>query len=153
MQSFDFEDNQMKSTTTFLFLFLSYLTHAQKLIQSDYEKGYVKDGKKYSVWQYFNHDKQVELVINHTTGKVMYVIPDTSAYVIFKNGEWITSKVDLHPMPITGFQNFYLHILDTLKYPAKDFKNGLGGKVVLAFDVDTLGSIPPISETKINFES
>jgi protein TonB len=130
----------MKLRITFLFLSISSTLYAQELIQNDYEKGYVKDGKKYSLWQYFNANKEVELSINHTTGRVMYVIPDTSAYVIFKNGEWITSKLDVHPIPITGSHNFYLAILDTLKYPAKDYGNGLEGKVVTSFEIDTLGN-------------
>jgi protein TonB len=122
-----------------LFLLVSSTLNAQELVQTDYEKGYVKDGKRYSVWQYFNSNKEVELTINHTTGRVMYVIPDTSSYVIFRNGEWVSSKLDVHPIPVTGYRNFYQAISDTLKYPRKDFKNGLEGKVIITFDVDTLG--------------
>jgi periplasmic protein TonB len=122
------------------FLLASSILHAQELIQTDYEKGYVKDGVRYSIWQYFNSKKEPELVINHSTGKVMFISKDTSNYVIFKNGQWMTSKLNIHPIPTTGFRNFYQAIIDTLKYPVKDFKNGLEGKVVITFDIDTLGS-------------
>ncbi len=120
-------------------LLVCHMLQAQELHQTDYEKGYIKNGIKYSVWQYFNSSKEVELVINHSTGRIMYVIPDTSYYVIYKNETWIVSKLDVHPIPIVGYQNFYLKLLDTLTYPAKDYKNGLEGKVVATFDVDTLG--------------
>jgi protein TonB len=130
----------MNRRIAFLFWLASAALHAQELIQTDYEKGYVKDRKRYSVWQYFNSNKEVELVINHTTGKVMYVIPDTSNYVILKDGEWITSKLDVHPIPTNGFHNFYQAILNTLKYPYKGLRLGLEGRVFVSFDVDTTGA-------------
>ncbi|MBI1770489.1 MAG: TonB family protein [Bacteroidetes bacterium] len=133
----------MKLVIVFLLLASNFSIHAQELIhtlvQTDFEKGYVKDGKKISVWQYFNSKKEPELVINHTTGRVMFISKDTANYVIFKNGEWVNSKLDIHPIPIAGTHNFYRLITDTLKYPLKDFKNGLEGKVVITFDVDTSG--------------
>ncbi len=131
----------MRLSITFLLLIsisISILC-AQELRQTDYEKGYVKDGKKYSVWQYFNASKEVELSINHTTGRVIYIKPDTTKYVIFKNGEWTTSKLDICSIPTTGFHNFYKAISDTLKYPSEDYKKGLEGKVVTTFEVDTVG--------------
>jgi|GEM_PF-3515444 len=130
---------KIKLRILFLFLSVTSLLNAQELIQTEYEKGYIKDGKKYSVWQYFNANKEVELAINHTTGKVMYIIPDTSYYVIFRNGKWVASKLDLHPVPVTGYYNFYGAVSNTVVYTSKDYKNGLEGNGILLFDVDTMG--------------
>lgn len=67
-------------------------------------------------------------------------LSDTSEYVIFKNGEWVSSKLDIHPSPITGYKNFYQTILEALKYPEKGYKNNVEGKVFITFEVDTIGS-------------
>ncbi len=125
----------------FVLLICSSVLHAQELFKTDWEQGYVKDGKKYSVWQYFNADKEPELVINHSTGKVMFLSKDTSEYVINKNGEWVNSRLDIHPMPIEGSYNFYKVLRDSIKYPSKNWKIKSEGKVVVLFEIDTLGAM------------
>lgn len=113
---------------------------AQELIQTDFERGYAKDGQKVSVWQYFDSSKKPELVINHTSGKVMFVSKDTSDYSILKNGQWLDSKLEVHPVPIRGTVNFYEDLKYQLTYPEEDLKAGLQGKVLVLFEVDTLGN-------------
>src|SRR5260221_593512 len=125
--------------TLILLLFTSSL-RSQELVQTDFEKGYVKDEKKVSVWQYFNSKKEPELVINHTTGRVMFISKDTTDYVILKNGEWVNSKLDVHPVPIEGSQNFYQAIRNAVNYTAKDFRNNIEGTVMALFEIDTTGS-------------
>jgi TonB family protein len=132
--------NIMRQRIIFFLLIFSSILRAQELRQTDYEKGYVKDGKRYSVWQYFNSKKEVELAINHTSGKVMYIIQDTSDYVIFKDGEWGTSKLDVHPIPITGSYNFYEKLSKGIDYPDITYVNRIEGKIIVLFDVDTLGN-------------
>ena len=129
----------MKINIAAFFLAVGSVSYAQELVQTDYEKGYIKNGVRYSVWQYFNADKEPELSINHSNGKVLFISRDTSDFVILKNGEWVFSKLDIHPVPITGTINYYRAIMDTLNYPTKDYDAGLKGKVVAAFEVDTLG--------------
>lgn len=133
---------------SFLFLFIATTVSAQELIQNDFEKGYVQDGKKISVWQYFNDKKEVELSINHSTGRVMYVKADSSDFIIYKDGHWVSSKLSFPPIPITGYTNFYLGVLDTLKYPLKDYDGGLEGRVTITFDVDTTGVIGNVRISK-----
>jgi TonB family protein len=131
----------MKLSITALLICLNFLIHAQELIKTDWEQGYVKDGKKYSVWQYFNSKKEPELVINHTTGKVIFISKDTTDYVIFKDGQWVASKLDVHPVPIEGTQNFVRSIFEKI-----DESNQFGNvheylEIILNFDVDTLGRL------------
>lgn len=124
-----------------LLLLICSQSFAQELIQTDFERGYVKDGKKISVWQYFlDSEKQPELVINHSNGKVIFISKDTSDYIVFKNEQWVKSKLDIRPVPVAGTNNFYQSIVDTLKYPSKDFEEGLEGRVVITFEVDTTGA-------------
>ncbi len=118
---------------TIFLLLTSIAAYSQELIQTDFEKGYVKDGVKYSVWQYFNANKEVELAINHTTGRVLYVIKDTSDYIIFKDGQWTTSKLDIHPIPLEGSLNFFQAINAKIQYPPKDLLKKNMGKVIVNF--------------------
>jgi TonB family protein len=131
-------DRNFNSVPVGLFSYIKR-NYTPVLIQNEFEKGYVKGGAKYSVWQYFNSKKQVELVINHSTNKVMYIIPDTTAYVVLRNAEWVSSKLDIHPIPITGFHNFYSSISEVLDNKIMDCKGTGGGRVVFSFEVDTLG--------------
>jgi len=124
-----------------LLLLINSSVFSQELYKNDFEKGYVKDGIKVSVWQYFDSKGEPELAINHSTGKVIFISKDTTDYVVYKNGEWVSSKLDVRPMPISGTHNFFQAIRDTLKYPVKDFMNGLQGKVIASFEVDTLGAM------------
>ncbi|HTH55075.1 MAG TPA: energy transducer TonB [Cyclobacteriaceae bacterium] len=112
----------------------------EALIQTDFEKGYIKDGQRISVWQYFDLARKPELIINYASGKVMFLSKDTSDYFILKNSQWVASKLDVHPVPITGSVNFYNDVKNKIIYPQKDFEAGLEGKVIVLFEVDTLGN-------------
>ncbi len=86
--------------------FLLPKVSAQQLVSTEYEKGYLKKGKKFSVWDYYNGRHELELKINHSTGKVYYLKPDTTDYVIFDNGQWTRTKLQFYPTPTTGYRNF-----------------------------------------------
>lgn len=131
----------LQMTRAILFLTLACNSlFAQELIKTEYEQGYVKDGKRISVWQYFDQWKMPELVINYASGRVMFISKDTSDYFILKDSRWVASKVDVHPVPITGSFNFFHDVKERIIYPEKDFKGGLEGKVVAIFEVDTIGN-------------
>jgi TonB family protein len=114
--------------------------HTPTLRQTDFEKGYVKEEMKYSVWQYFNPKKEVELVINHSTGRLIYEIPDTSSYLVFNNGEWVASKLDVRPIPVTGFHNYYESVLDALGRSVKLCRDESRTRILVSFEIDTAGS-------------
>jgi hypothetical protein len=100
-----------------LLCFLSGSLHAQVLVSNEYERGYAKDGKKYQVWYYYNDKKEVELSLNHTTGKVYFLKEDTTAFVIIENGEWVNRKIRVYAIPIGGYSLFYQTLRRTLRYP------------------------------------
>jgi TonB family protein len=114
--------------------------YVPQLVSNDYSRGYLKGNAKYSVWQYFNSNKQVELVINHTAGKIMYQIPDSTSYIVFKDGGWSNSKLDIRPMPTNGFHEFYSSVNDELPYRGYLKCPSVGNKIAsVIFEVDTLG--------------
>ena len=132
---------------TILFtIFLLPKTLAQELVSTKYEKGYMKDGKKISVWEYYNYppkydgldkDKlELELKINHNNGKVYYLRPDTTDYVIFYNGRWISTKLQFYPIPEIGHFNFLNRMIPGLNYL---WEASPEGEVIIMFEVDTMG--------------
>lgn len=130
----------MKIAITTLLLCLNFLIQAQELVKTDWEQGYVKDGMRYSVWQYFNSKKEPELVINHSTGKVMFISKDTTDYVIYKESQWIKSKLDIHPVPIEGTHNFNDKLRRCINYSDSLYSKRKEGKAIVLFEVDTLGN-------------
>src|SRR5258706_11474765 len=79
----------------------------RKLVDADIEKGFMRGNIKIGVWNYMDSNKGVELEINHTDGKVIYQRPDSSTYFIERDGSLEKTKLDVRPMPIVGFRNFY----------------------------------------------
>lgn len=129
----------MKTFFLFLPLFLCHHLHSQKLIQNKHEKGYVKDGNKYSIWEYYDSDGNLELKINHNNGKILYIKKDSSDFVIFKNGEWQNQKLKVYPIPETGWINFYSYLGQNLNYPKEARISGYEGLVMVMFEIDTSG--------------
>lgn len=138
----------MKKFLLCLFLILSSALSAQELITNKFEKGYVVDGIKDSVWEYYNNNEELELKIDYTTGNVFYLREDTTKYVIFKDGRWIKEKLRIYPIPVEGYHNFYSVILQNVEYPAEARNNKIEGKVLVMFEIDTLGF--PANYTIVN---
>lgn len=112
-----------------------------KLVSTDYERGYFKLNAKYSTWQYYNAKKEVELVVNHSTGKVMFQLPDSTDYAVSKDGAaWIKSRLSVRPMPEVGFRKFYATVNEELPYRSY-IKCKVTDKKIFSvfFEVDTLG--------------
>ena len=112
---------------------------AQEQVTAPYEKGYLQDGKKVLVWDYLDFNKQLEIKVNHTTGKIYYQKPDTSDYVIFDQGEWTRAKLRSYPIPMTGYRSFSVWMIGNLSYPIQLRRDGVGGEVNIMFELDTAG--------------
>lgn len=119
---------------------------AQELVSTKYEKGYLKDGKKISVWEYYNYrqnidrfendELELELKVNHNTGKVYYLRPDTTDYVIFYNGRWTSTKLQFYPLPEIGHWNFANRLIPSLRHMMETSPEG---EVIVMFEIDTTG--------------
>ena len=112
---------------------------SQELISTEFEKGVVKNGLKYSVWEYYDINRDLELKIDHNNGNVYFLKADTSQYVIEKDGEWIEEKLRIYPIPIDGHYNFRQRIRRNIRYPASARREGIFGMVMVMFEVDTTG--------------
>jgi len=124
----------------FLLCFLlPFRIFSQTQVSNEFEKGYVKDGLKYSMWEYYTIDGELELKINHSTGKVYFLKEDTSKYVIRKNGDWVEEQLRIYPIPIDGYYNLHNKLKRNIRYPLEARRAGIDGEVLVMFEVDTAG--------------
>ncbi|HEX8040062.1 MAG TPA: leucine-rich repeat domain-containing protein [Chryseosolibacter sp.] len=117
----------------------TYSVLSQSLVSDDYQRGYLKDGVKYSVWEYYDAEKNLELKIDHTTGNVLFRQPDTSSFVIFKDGNWTQRRLEQYPIPIDGYNSFYRKLFMNFREPITGTGQPDEGTVSVMFDVDTTG--------------
>ena len=103
-------------TICLLLCTVAHSVFSQILVSDDYQKGYLKDGVKYSVWEYYEAKKSLVLKIDHTTGKVYFLKPDTSSFVIFKDGKWTKRRLEQYPIPMEGYNNFYTQLFMNFRH-------------------------------------
>ena len=112
----------------------------QKYISNEYQKGYLKEGHKVSFWEYYDYKGNLELKMNYENGQVLYLKPDTSEYVIKKNGEWVSQKLKVYPKNIGSSFFLYKDIGVSINYPANASKNLIEGYVYISFEIDSTGA-------------
>jgi TonB family protein len=117
---------------------------AQDLVSNEIEKGYWKDGRKFSIWEYYTANKELEFKIDHTTGRVYYLRPDTSRFAILRDSAWRMEPLRIYPIPIDGYQNLYKNVRDKLLYPQKARLNAIEVQIYVMFDVDEAGHVTDI---------
>lgn len=111
----------------------------QDYIDRKYEKGYAKDGMKIGFWEYYRSDEELEIKYSHTSGKVVYMRPDTSEFVIFKNNQWVSQRLQVYPIFIGSTVYYYKDLAMELDYPAKARDRNFQGTIYISFEIDTLG--------------
>ncbi|MCD4794537.1 MAG: energy transducer TonB [Bacteroidales bacterium] len=130
----------MKKVFTVLFILSYFNLSSQELISNDLMKGHVQDGKRVSVWEYYDGSGDLVIKIDYNTGNIFYLKKDTTDFVIKKGGNWIKQKLTIYPTPIEGFYNFRRSLAEQVIYPDEARERGIRGKVYVIFEVDTTGS-------------
>jgi len=104
-----------------------------------YEKGVLDHGYKKGVWEYYDKTDELSLKINYDNGKLIYLIPDTSEYVIKKNFEWVKSKLDIQPRYLGSMAEFNKILMQNINYPATARRMKTEGTFYFVFEIDTTG--------------
>ena len=112
---------------------------AQDLVSTEIEKGYVKDGKKFSIWEYYTGTKQLEFKIDHTTGRVYYLREDTSRFTVLRDSAWVMQSLRVYPIPVDGYQNLYKSVRENMRYPEEARQRGVEALAYVMFEVDEKG--------------
>ncbi len=122
------------------FLLTSLSVDAQETyVNKGYEKGMMNGIYKTGSWQYYDSSGTLDMEIDYDKGVLTYLRRDTSEYIIFKNGEWVSSRLDIPPRFIGSWVEFYDILNKSLDYPAQARYRDVVGKVYITFEVDTTG--------------
>lgn len=125
--------------------FLIKLAKASKenyqMVSSDYEKGQMVDGSRVGIWQYFDQPGELALKVDYSTGKLLYIRKDSSAYVIKKNDHYELSQVDIAPRFIGSMNTFYSSHMKEVQYPLDAVKQSMVGTMHILLEIDTAGLI------------
>ncbi len=118
---------------------------SKELYSNDFMNGYIQDGKKVSIWEYYDEKGDLVIKIDYDTGNIFHLKKDTSDFVIKKDDNWIKKKINIYPTPIEGFYNFRRTIAKQVIYPPEAGEREIRGKVYVIFEIDSAG-------TSTNFE-
>jgi hypothetical protein len=129
-----------------LFIFAELSVFSQSgFVNRGYEKGELKNGYKTGVWQYYDSTGVLELEVDYSTGKLLQLERDTSKYLIYKDGQWVWSELDIHPRYIGSSVEFYNILSENVDYTVQAWYRDIVGTEWVLFEVDTNGKA-------INFE-
>jgi hypothetical protein len=123
-----------------LIIFPFMVAHAQRTaVNKGYEKGEMEGIYKVGTWQYFDSTGTLDLEVDYDRGMLNYLQPDSSEYVLYLDGEWVRTSVDIPPRYIGSWVEFYDILNNSLDYPMQARYRDVVGKVYISFEVDTTG--------------
>lgn len=114
-------------------------------INRGYEKGALTNGYKTGSWQYYDSAGNLELEVDYTTGQLLQLERDTTDYVIWENGAWVWSDVDIQPRYLGSSVEFYNILNEHVDYTVQAWYRDVVGTEWIQFEVDTNGKA-------VNFE-
>jgi protein TonB len=136
----------MKKLLLFVVLALlcSFSAQAQKLRKTEWESGLLDKGAKVGVWEYYAYTRDGRQVItqkyDHTTKKLVFFrdFDDVAYPVRTAAGTWNREHLTQPPLFLGG-DAALAPFVSKLNYPVQAESRNIQGKVVVAFEVDTLG--------------
>jgi hypothetical protein len=123
-----------------LLLLSNCLTFCQEFLISDnIEKGYIKDGNKINIWEYYDKEGNTIFKFNHSTGELIYIKQESTKYLLDIDNEWIYTTTNIPPTYIGSENEFYRNIARKLYYPAYALESSIEGYMYISFIVDSTG--------------
>lgn len=135
-------NNRMKKFLILSLLLTQYsISFSQtQEVKNIYMWGKVENGDKVGNWQYFDEPGEVSLMINHTTGKLSYIKPDTSKYLVRQGGEWIEANVNTPPHFIGSKKQVEDYISKNVRFPREARVRGLEGVTIISATINDTGN-------------
>lgn len=59
------------------------------------ERGAFRGSQRVGVWEYYDQPTKLSLRIDYTEGRLLFIEPDTTDFVVLENGKWVKSKLDI----------------------------------------------------------
>lgn len=132
----------MKLVTSVCFILAWDFSYSQvHRVDTPYERGVIRDGYKVGVWEYYDEPGELALKIDYNSASLLFLQKDTSEFVIWEGGEWVHSRLDVHPRFIGSLAEFYrsLSAVTYGKYPRVARINRTVGTFYILFEIDSLG--------------
>ena len=125
-------------------LLLTLVSLAQKLRETEWERGMVDKKTKVGVWEYFGRTPSQRQVLvqryDHDTKKLLYYRP--IGEILYRTetapSTWRMQRLDQPPLFIGGDAALAAYTT-RLNYPAQAQDRNVQGRVVIGFVIDTLG--------------
>ncbi|WP_147407483.1 energy transducer TonB [Reichenbachiella sp. MSK19-1] len=103
--------------------------------------GKLENNQKVGNWQYYDEPGKLSLMVNHSTGKIIFFEKDTSKYLIKKEGDWVLSHVVNPPHYLGSKMDFFNFIGENLTYPPVPLANNKTGQAAVSFEIDEQGAV------------
>jgi protein TonB len=119
---------------------------AQRAQLAKYEKGTLQNGQKVGIWEYYGATTTGEQVVvqryDHDKHKLLSFrpVPYATYLTEVKPDQWRYVQADQPPMFIGGAEALAVYTAQ-LVYPQEAQERMLQGKVVVTFQIDTLGQV------------
>ncbi len=126
--------------TFILFVFIPLFFYGQKEIRvkKSYEKGWIANGYKKGVWEYYDAGV-LKLKVDYSTGKLIYLAKDTTKYAVETGAGWQRMQLDIYPHYI-GSMDEILKIMAThIRYPRQAINHATAGTVFMGFEINLQG--------------
>jgi protein TonB len=110
-------------------------------------KGYYKNNQKDSIWVSYNYNGDAQVTYDYTHKKLIdykQSVWDNSKngkYYVITGTDTTEIKLDQPPIFLNGDGEILNISVTKTRYPAKAKENNIQGKVIVAFIVDTNGSV------------
>ncbi len=134
----------IKHLCLIMILSIPIIIFGQKVnVDNGYEKGILVDGYKEGIWEYYDNEV-LKLKVDYTTGKLVYLVKDTSNYVIKTEAGWEFSKLDIYPRYVGSLEEILKILAMNIRYPAEAKNKSVIGTVLLGFEINLQGNVDNI---------
>lgn len=123
-----------------MLLVLSVLITLPSCAQKDrFSKGKTKDGKKVGIWTYKDYGGELYFSYDYDKNEILKFKDDRTKHRANIGGEW--KEVDLERIALfkDGLGAIFNHLATNTGYPEKALSEGISGKVLVSFVIDTAG--------------
>ncbi len=112
--------------------------------------GWYKEDKPAGVWTEHNGEGHLKYKYNCDTGEVIEYnwLGATNIFPILKDGDWFHEAIDSPPFLVGRGERSLQTIFRQIRYPLSALKDGVGGKILVTFVVDTQGNMSDVAIEK-----
>ena len=127
-----------------------YALLSSKLIR----KGYYKNNRRDSIWTSYNYAREPQVVYDYTNMKLIdykqssWDNSKNGKYAVITGTDTTKKKLDQPPIYLDGDGKILEVAVINMRYPGVAHEKNIQGKVIIAFTVDTNGSVSNYRITK-----